>query len=118
MIFKAVRSRGGVVTKTIVESVATALIKRRPELNLDHIDIQGSSSAQSLLRRMTFVRRFGTTGKVPISDDEKSFLYGVVSMIERNNIPPFLVLNLDQTPSKYVPTSNKTMAQKAQKQYQ
>ena len=108
------------MTQTIAESVAIALIKRHPELNLDHIHLPGSSWAQSLLRRMKFVRRLGTTGKVPISEDlrkelELSYLYGIVSKIERNNIPHSLVLNLDQTPSKYVPTSNKTMAPKGSK---
>ena len=79
------------MTQTIAESVAIALIKRHPELNLDHIHLPGSSWAQSLLRRMKFVRRLGTTGKVPISEDlrkelELSYLYGIVSKIERNNI--------------------------------
>ena len=89
-------------------------------MNLDHIHLPGSSWAQSLLRRMKFVRRLGTTGKVPISEDlrkelELSYLYGIVSKIEKNNIPHSLVLNLDQTPTKYVPTSNKTMAPKGSK---
>lgn len=109
------------MTQTIAESVAIVLISsRHPELNLDHLYLPGSSWAQSLLRRMKFVRRLGTTGKVPISEDlqkelELTYLYGIVSKIEKNNIPHSLVLNLDQTPSKYVPTSNKTMAPKGSK---
>ena len=105
------------MTQTIAESVAIALIKRHPELNLDHLYLPGSSWAQSLLRRMKFVRRLGTTGKVPISEDlrkelELSYLYGIDSKIEKNNIPHSLVLNLDQITSKYDPTSNKTMAKR------
>ena len=86
-------------------------------MNLDHIDLSHSHWAQSLFRRMGFVKRFGTTGKVPIPEAlrkelETSYLHGIVRKIEENNIPPSLVLNLDQTPSKYVPVSNKTLAQK------
>ena len=94
-------------------SVAEALIKRHPEMQLDHIDISGSNWAQSLFRRMGFVKRFGTTGKVPIPEAlrkelETSFLHDIVRKIEDNNILPSLVLNLDQTPSKYVPVSTKS----------
>lgn len=101
-------------------SVAEALIKHHPEMQLDHIDISGSNWAQSLFRRMGFVKRFGTTGKVPIPEAlrkelETSYLHDIVRKIEDNNILPSLVLNLDQTPSKYVPVSNKTLAMKGAK---
>ena len=94
-----------------------ALIKRYPEVKLDHIDLKQSRWVQNLLRRMDFVRRLGTTGKVPIPDSlkkelKKSYLHGIVKKVEDNDIPPSIVLNLDQTPSKYIPVLNKTMAPK------
>ena len=97
-----------------------ALIKRYPEEKLDHIDLKQSCWAQSLFRRMGFVRRLGTTGKIPIPDSlkkelEKSYLHGIVKKIEDNDISQSLVLNLDQTPSKYIPVLNKTMAPKGSK---
>ena len=46
---------------------------------------------------------------------EKSYLHGIVEKIEDNDIPPFLVLNLDQTPSKYILVLNKTMVPKGSK---
>ena len=69
---------------------------------------------------MGFVRRLGTTGKVPIPDSfkrepKKSYLHGIVKKVEDNDIPPSLVLNLDQTPSKYIPVLNKTMTPKGSK---
>ena len=69
---------------------------------------------------MKFVRRFTTPGKVPIPEAlrkefEKAYLHSIVRKIEENNIPQSLVLNLDQTPSKYIPVSNKTMAAKGTK---
>ena len=86
-------------------------------MNLQHINLENSNWAQSLFRRMKFVQRFGTTGKVPIPEPlckeiEKSYLHAIVRNIEENNIPSSLVLNLDQTPTKYVTGSNKTMALK------
>ena len=89
-------------------------------MNLNHIDFDECSSAQSLFRRMKFVRRFTTTGKVPVPEAlckelGKTYLHGIVTKIEENDIPLSLALNLDQTPSKYIPVSNKTMATKGSK---
>ena len=69
---------------------------------------------------MKFVRRFTTTGKVSVLEAlrkelEKGYLRSIVRKIEENDIPLSLVLNLDQTPSKYIPVSNKTMAAKGSK---
>ena len=69
---------------------------------------------------MGFVRRLGTTGKVSIPDSfqkraRKSYLHGIVKKTEDNEIPPSVVLNLDQTLSKYIPVLNKTMAPKGSK---
>ena len=56
---KAVRSRGGNVSKEIAHATAEALIQKDPEYN--HIDIRESHWAQSLFRRMGFKRRAATT---------------------------------------------------------
>ena len=69
---------------------------------------------------MDFVTRLGTTGKFLIRDSlkkelGKSYLHGIVKKIKDNGIPPSLVLNLDQTPSKYIPVLNKTMVPKGSK---
>ena len=96
------------------------LIKRYPKEKLDHIDLKQLCCAQSLFKRMGFVRRLETTRKVLIPDSlkkelEKSYLHDIIKKIEDNDIPPSLFLNLDQTPSKYIPVLNKTMAQKGSK---
>ena len=69
---------------------------------------------------MGFVRRFSTTRKVFIPEAlqkelETQYLHDIVRKTEENNIPPSIVLNLDQTSSKYVPVSNKTLAPKGAK---
>ena len=103
-------ARDGVVNKYIAISVAKALIKRYLEMNMNHIDLDEYSWAKSLPRRMKFVKRFTTTGKVSISGSrqelEKAYLRSIVKKIEGNDIPLSLVLNLHQTPSKYIPVSN------------
>ena len=55
------------------------------------------------LRRMKFLRRFTTTGKVPIPEAlrkelENAYLHSIVRKTEENDIPPSLVLNLNQAP--------------------
>ena len=84
-------------------------------MNLGHIHIEDTIWAHSLFQCMGFRKRRGTTAKVPIPDEIKkeiglTFLHEVVGIIEVHNIPP-LVINLDQTVSKFVPGSNSTLAQ-------
>ena len=60
-------------------------------------------------------RRAATTGKVEVPDAVKeevglSFYYTIVQKVIRHNIPPSLTMNLDQTPSKFVPGSKATQA--------
>ena len=66
---------------------------------------------------MGFARRMATTWKVEISEEvrkevETTYLYSIVSIMENNKIPKAKITNLDQTPSKYVPGCNKTLAPK------
>ena len=77
-------------------------------------------SAESLFRRMSYKRRFGTTSKVPIPDKARNeieliFMHKIVQKVEKYNIPHSLILNADQTPSKYVPTPRYRLAEKNSK---
>ena len=61
-----------------------------------------------------------TTGKVPISEEvrkevEMTYFHSIVTTIENKKIPKSLVINLDETLSKYVPGCNKTLAPKGVK---
>ena len=76
--------------------------------------------AQSLFRRMKFVKRFATTGKVEIPEGVKKeaellFIHDIFDHIEKNKIPQTMVLNVDQTPLKYVSCGKMTMAEKNSK---
>ena len=116
----ALRNRGGLVTSVIAVSAAKALIARNSHLCLSHIDLDSSSWAKSLFKRMGFKRRMKTTGKVEIPEGARKeaeflYLYKITSLIEKFKIPESLVLNLDQTPLKFVPAMNHTMAKRNSK---
>ena len=64
---------------------------------------------------MGFRRRAATTSKVEVPDAVKeelglSFYYDIVQKVTRHNILPSLTMNLDHTPSKFVPGSKATQA--------
>ena len=111
----ALRSQGGVVSRTIAIATARALIARNPQYNLGHVKID-SSWAQSLFRRMGFKRRMRTTGKLKIPKGARKqaelFYLRDNSIVEKHDIPSHFVMNLDQTSLKYVPAMNHTMAKK------
>ena len=111
------RSRGGLITSVIAVSVAKALIARNPHLILDHIDLDSSSLAKSLFRRMGFKKRMEITGKIEIPDRAKKeaqllHLHDIVTLVDDHNIPDSLILNLDQTKVKYIRSANHTLAKK------
>ena len=71
--------------------------------------------AKSLFDRMNFVKRRKTSSKVDIPDKARKeieflFLHEIVTKVEKNSIPPELILNTDQTALKYVPVGNGTLA--------
>ena len=92
-------------------------------MNLNHINLYESSWARNLFRRMKFVRRFTTTGKVPIPEAlhkelEKAYLHSIVRKTEENDIPPSSVLNLDQASPNTLQSLTRQWQQKDQKMYQ
>lgn len=115
---KATRYKGGVVNTMMAIATAKALVKRYPLLEKDNVEI-GRSWAQSLFRRLGFVRRTKTTGKVRIpvgaqKEAELKFLHQIVNYVEKYRIPSSLIINFDQTPSKYVQVSSMTMEKKGE----
>ena len=115
----ALRKRGGVVNTTIAIATATALIESSTEEHLKKIKLT-RNWAQSLFRRMKFTRRVATTAKVPIPEKTRKeielvFMHRIVQKVEKYSIPPSLIINIDQTPTKYVPVSKSTLAKKGTK---
>ena len=116
----ALWSRGGLITLVIAVSIAKALITRNPHLMLDHNDLDSSTWAGSLFRRMGFKNCMKTTGKIEIPDGARKetqllYLHDIVSLVDNHNIPDSLILNLDQTKLKYISSTNHTLAKKGSK---
>ena len=64
---------------------------------------------------MGYVRRFATSGKVELPQGVKRktkllYIHDIVNLIETHKIPKSMVLNLDQTPLKYIPCGKTTPA--------
>lgn len=68
---------------------------------------------KSLMLRMGYVKRRGSTStKLSVNEYEKikeNFLRKVSSAVEEHNIPPELVVNVDETDLHLIPVSNWTM---------
>ena len=66
---------------------------------------------------MGFIGRTATADKVELAVGERkeaelTFLHEIVNKFEEFQIPPSVILNLDQTKSKYVSTGKTKMAKK------
>lgn len=117
------RAAGGVVNRTVVLAAARGIIQK---YDVTLLAENGGPYklerkwAESLMNRMNFVRRKATKAarKVP-ADLEKirdEFLTRIKTVTSENSIPDELILNLDQTACKLVPTSEWTMTTEGSKQ--
>ena len=113
----AVRSRGGLVSQAIAIATAEAIIQNNPDEYswYPDLDLHNSYWAQSLFRRMGFKRRTATTGKVNVPPNlleeiKVTFLHCLLAKIHKYQIPPSMIINLDQTPMKYCQISKRTQA--------
>ena len=80
-----------------------------------YIDLKNSFSTQSLFRRIVYRKCVSITGKVTVSDALKeeiglTFHYDILSKLKTFKIPPSLIINLDQTASRFVPANRSTQA--------
>ena len=68
---------------------------------------------------MGFKKRMRSTGKVEIpgarKETELLYLLNIVTNVEKYEIPHSLIMNLDQTPLKYIPAMNQTMVKQNSK---
>ena len=117
---KAASNRGAVVTRSMAEATAKALMVRYPG-KVGKIDLENSQWAKSLFVRMGYTRRKATTAKLEWpaglrKEAELLFYHEIVEHVETNDIPDSLILNFDQTPYKYVPVASTTLAKRNSKQ--
>ena len=115
------REAGGGVNRHVVSAVLLGLIKSDMARYGTYVDFVVTRGwMQSLYKRMQFSRRMVTTSRPIVTksiwEEVKSkFLHDIVKLCIEHNIPDELIINIGQTPSKYVPTDRVTMAKKGSK---
>ena len=110
----ALSKRGGMINTTVANATAKVLMSKYPHV-VGQVDVDASRWAKSLFTRMNFLKRRKTSSKVDIPDGARKeieflFLHKIVSIVEKYDITPALIINIDQTPLKYVPVGNETLA--------
>ena len=114
------RRKGGVVNTVVAIATAKALIARSQDEHLKCTDLEPTSRAKSLFKRMGFKKRTCTTSKPEIPELAKKeakliFQHQIADHVERHSIPSSLIMNFDQTLLKYAPVANQTLARKGTK---
>ena len=117
------REEGACVNTDILISTAHGLVQQHNRAMLPeyggHLRLT-RGWAQSIMQRMGFVWRAGTKAarKVPdnFSELKTEFLDRITEKVVEHDIPPELVINIDQTGVSIVPTSRYTMAPRGSRQ--
>ena len=102
-----------VITGSMAVSTARALMKLYPDI-VSNTDIQRSHRTQSLSPRMGVKRRKSTTSKHNIpegarKETEMMFIHFILEKVEEYSIPHSIIPSFNQTWSKFIPSSNKTL---------
>ena len=118
----SIREADGIINTAIVIAGARGLIQSIDRTMLTEYGGPASLTrgwAISILKRMNFTRRVGTTqAKITaknFDEAQSQFLQDIVDLVTVEDIPPELIINWDQTGLNLLPSSNWTMAQKGQK---
>lgn len=116
---QALRSAGTPIGSSIVMAAGEGIVRAHDRTLLvqhgGHIQIT-KSWAMSLMNRMGFVKRKATTKSTPgLSGEDfervkKGYLKQLARMVKLRDIPDNLIINLDQTGVKLVPTGDWTLA--------
>ena len=119
---KSLLESGGVVNSRIVMAGAEGIVKSYDsnllQENGGHI-VLSKSWAKSILGRMGYVkRRASTKAKVHAADFDvlkAQFVFDIQTIVEIEDIPPNMIINLDHTGIHYVPVTNWTLAKEGSK---
>ena len=98
--------KGGQVSRSIGATTAMVLLSRTDDQSVKNVVVT-TTWGKSLLQRIGFRRPAATTSKVEIPESAKKDAglqdhYRITSIVEKHKIPESLVINSDETPSKYV----------------
>ena len=111
------RTAGAVINTHAVRSVLAGIVRLNLKKFGQFSDFELTRSwVHSLYHRMNFSRRAAATSKPIIAralweEINTQYLDDIASAVRTYNIPDELILNADETPSKYEPTTNVAMAE-------
>ena len=115
------RTAGAMINIHVVRGVLAGLIRSDVKKYAMFVEFQVTRSwVRSLYGRMKLSRRTTTTSR-PVAtralwqEIRTQYLHDIASIVQADNIPDELILNLDQTPSKFVSASKVTMAGESEK---
>ena len=105
------RKKGGVVNAVVVVATAKALIARSSD---EHLKLKLTTWPKSLFKRTAFCKRTTTTSKPEIPGlakrEAKLLLqWQAANLVEKYAIPHSMIMNFDQTPSKFAPVSSRAL---------
>lgn len=116
------RENGSVINTAIVRAAAEGILLSQDRTRLQQFGGPATLSctwAKSLLKRMNFVQRRGSTkAKVTPEEFERAktgFLKEIIEVVKMEEIPIELIFNWDQTGLNLVPVSSWTMELKGSK---
>ena len=118
------RTAGGTINRHVLYGVLMGLIKSDLSRYGQYLEFCVTNGwVQSLYTRMGYTRRMVTTSRPVITralwlETRDRFLNEIAEAVGTYNIPDQLIINVDQTPSKFVPTENVTMAKKIRNTWQ
>ena len=113
-----IRTAGGTINKHVIYGILMGLIKSDMTRYGGYLDFTVTKGLlQSLYSRMNTSRRMVTTSRPMVTsslwEEVITQLHNdLASAVLKCNIPDELNINIDQTPSKFVPTENFTIAEK------
>ena len=117
-----IRESGRIVNTMIVKAGAHGILMSQEKSRLAEFGGPATLTtawAKSLLKRMKFMQRRGTTkAKVLVKEFNQlktSFLQEIIDVVKMEEIPNHLILNWDQTGLNLVPVSSWTMEKKGSK---
>lgn len=115
------RTAGAMINIHVVRGVLAGLIRSDVKKYGIFVEFQVTRSwVRSLYARMKLSRRTATTSRPVVTralwqELRTQYLHDIASIVQDHSIPDELILNLDQTPSKFVSASKVTMAGEGEK---
>ena len=119
----SLRTAGAGINHHVVRGILIGLMQSYPKKFGKYVNFEITQSwVRSLYQPMKFSRTAATTSRSVITRSlrnkiKSQFLLEISQKVLLHNILNELIINADQTPSKFVATDNITMAVKRQKQF-